>query len=53
MGGYLFADEFNSLLGYFEKASWAVSGGVFLIGYILWRKKKKEFHRQRQDNKAA
>lgn len=53
VGGYLFADEFNSLLGYFEKASWAVSGGVFLIGYILWRKKKKEFHRQRQDNKAA
>lgn len=53
VAGYLFADEFNSLLGYFEKASWAVSGGVLLIGYILWRRKKKEFREAHQNNKAA
>lgn len=40
VSGYLFADEFNSLAGYFEKASWAVTAVVFTIGYVLWRKKK-------------
>lgn len=52
VAGYLFADEFSSLLGYFEKASWAVSGGVLTIGYLLWRKKKKEYH-ERHRGKAA
>lgn len=53
VAGYLFADEFQSLLGYFEKGSWAVSGGVFLVGYILWRRKKKEFHEHKQSDRAA
>ena len=43
--GYGFATQFHSLLGYFEKASWGISGGVFLIGYLIWRGKKKEYHR--------
>lgn len=52
VAGYLFADEFNSLLGYFEKGSWAISGGVLLIGYIVWRKKKKEYHDRNRDKAA-
>lgn len=40
--GYGFSHEFHSLLGYFEKASWAVAGGIFLVGYLLWRKKRKQ-----------
>lgn len=49
--GYAFASEFNSLIGYFEKASWAIAGGVFIIGYVIWRKKKKEYRESHQ--KAA
>jgi len=50
--GYLFAAEFNSLLCYFEKASWAISAGLFLVGYMLWRRKRKEY-RERQQQRAA
>lgn len=42
--GYLFGSEFHSLLDYIEKASWAISGGIFAIGYFIWRRKKKNFH---------
>lgn len=52
VAGYLFANEFNSLLDYFEKASWAVAGGIFLIGYLIWRKKKKEYQERHQDEAA-
>lgn len=47
--GYAFANGFNSLLGYFEKGSWAISAGIFAIGYYLWRRKKKDFlaHRKK------
>lgn len=41
--GWAFASEFQSLLDYFEKASWAISGGVFVIGYLLWRRYKKNY----------
>ena len=41
--GYAFANEFNNFVGYFEKASWAISGGIFIIGYFLWRREKKEY----------
>lgn len=41
--GYGFGGAFNSLAGYFEKASWAIAAGVFVIGYILWRRKKRQY----------
>lgn len=46
--GYVFANEFNSLLDYFEKGSWAISLCILGIGYVLWRRKKKEFHERAQ-----
>jgi|GEM_PF-6681050 len=39
--GYLFANEFQTLLGFFEKASWIIGVSLFVIGYILWRRRKK------------
>lgn len=44
--GYAFGAAFNNLLGYFEKGSWAISGGLFVIGYIVWRRRKKEYHQR-------
>lgn len=41
MVGYAFGHEFKSFLGYFEKASWAISAGIFGVGYYLWRREKK------------
>lgn len=41
--GYTFADQFETLLGFFEKASWTMAAGLFVLGYFLWRKKKKHF----------
>ncbi|HEY1809050.1 MAG TPA: DedA family protein, partial [Acidobacteriaceae bacterium] len=38
--GYAFSHEFNSLLSYFEKASWVISAGIFGVGYVLWRRRK-------------
>ena len=49
--GYAFAAEFQTLLGFFEKASWALGLIVFAIGYFIWRHKKKEFEK-RTDNAA-
>lgn len=46
MVGLAFSNEFNDFLGYFEKGSWAIAGGIFLIGYLLWRREKKEYHEQ-------
>jgi membrane-associated protein len=51
MTGFAFGARFQSLFDYIEKASWAVSGGVFAIGYIVWRRKKKKF-RQRPEHRA-
>lgn len=45
--GYVFANEFETLLGYFEKASWAMAGALFALGYYLWHRQKKNFE-QRQ-----
>jgi membrane protein DedA with SNARE-associated domain len=50
--GYLFAGEFSTLLDYIEKASWGVSGGLFALGYILWRRYKSGF-RVRHSGSAA
>jgi len=41
--GYAFSNEFNTLLGYIEKGSWAVAGGMFTIGYLIWRHEKKRY----------
>jgi membrane protein DedA with SNARE-associated domain len=51
--GYTFANEFQSLLGYFEKASWAFAGGLFALGYYLWHRQKKKFEQQQPEHKAA
>lgn len=54
--GYAFANEFDSLLSYFAKASWVISGSIFGIGYFLWRRRKKRIRRQMekaQSQKAA
>ena len=41
--GYEFASQFDSLLGYIEKASWAVAAGLFAMGYLIWRREKHHF----------
>lgn len=51
MIGYTFADQFETLLGFFEKASWTMAAGLFVLGYFLWRKKKKHF-RERHERAA-
>lgn len=50
MLGFLFGSKFDSLLDYVEKASWAVSGGLVAIGYMIWRREKKQYH-ERQSRK--
>jgi membrane-associated protein len=50
--GYAFANEFNSLLGYIEKASWGIAGGLLLLGYLVWRRAKHRYKSQQQ-RKAA
>lgn len=41
--GYFFASTFQTLLGFFEKLSWVITGAVFTIGFFVWRHKKKSF----------
>jgi membrane protein DedA with SNARE-associated domain len=41
--GYEFANKFNSLLAYMEKAAWAMAAGLFTLAYLLWRHKKKKY----------
>ncbi|UWZ81902.1 DedA family protein [Occallatibacter riparius] len=38
---YFSASKIDSLAGYIEKVSWVVSGSIFAIGYIYWRRRKK------------
>lgn len=52
IAGYLFAKKFQTLLGFFEKASWIIGVGIFTVGYFLWRKKKKETKRRLRSQKA-
>lgn len=49
--GYAFANEFNSLLSYFEKGSWAISLGILAVGYVVWRRRKKEFRERAHANR--
>jgi membrane protein DedA with SNARE-associated domain len=44
--GYAFANEFDTLLGYIEKASWAIAGGLLLTGYFIWRREKRRYGRE-------
>ena len=44
--GYAFSNEFDTLLQYIEKASWALAGGLFLAGYLIWRRQKHRFAAQ-------
>jgi membrane-associated protein len=48
--GYAFANEFNSLLDYFEKASWAIAAGLFTLAYLIWRREKKKY-KERQHHR--
>ncbi len=51
--GYGFADEFDTLLGYFEKLSWAMAAGLFALGYWLWHRQKKRFRERQHGRRAA
>jgi hypothetical protein len=51
LAGYAFANEFETLLGYIEKASWAIAAGLFLLGYLLWRHQKHSY--EARQHKAA
>jgi membrane-associated protein len=50
--GYAFSNEFDTLLGFFEKVSWIMALALFIIGYLLWRRQKKRY-RERHARKAA
>lgn len=51
--GYAFANEFQTLLGYFEKAAWILAAGLFIVGYLLWRRQKKHFKEREHGKEAA
>ena len=53
MLGYAFADKFNTLLDYFEKLSWAMAAGLFVLGYLLWRRQKRRYKVRVEKKKAA
>lgn len=44
---WAFSSQFHSLLGFVEKCSWGIAGAVFSVGYVIWRRKKKDY-RERQ-----
>jgi membrane-associated protein len=50
--GYFFANKFQTLLGFFEKASWVIGVGIFVAGYIFWRRRKKRVLRQMHAGEA-
>jgi membrane protein DedA with SNARE-associated domain len=49
--GYLISNEFQTLLGYVEKASWAFGGTLFALTYFAWWRYKKHF-RKRQHQQS-
>ncbi len=51
--GFAFGSEFNTLLAYFEKASWAIAGGLFALGYFLWRHYRKNYQQKKEHPQAA
>ncbi|HEX5423979.1 MAG TPA: DedA family protein [Candidatus Acidoferrales bacterium] len=50
---YFISNEFGSLVGYVEKASWSISIGLFTLGYLAWRHYKKNYRRRIRAHKAA
>lgn len=46
--GYVFATQFETLLGYFDKASWAISVGLFIASYLFWRHYKVDMRMSRR-----
>lgn len=46
LAGFGFAHGFDNFIGYFEKASWAISGAIFAIGFYLWKRGKKHYREQ-------
>lgn len=52
LAGYAFANEFQSLLGYIEKASWGLAGGLLLTGYLIWRRQKKQYQQKAEAHEA-
>lgn len=53
MTGYAFANQFATLLDYFEKASWTIAAGLFALGYWLWHRQKKRYKERKDTKKAA
>lgn len=51
--GYEFANQFQSLLGYFEKVSWAMAAGLFIIGYLIWRRQKKKYKEHKRSKQPT
>jgi membrane-associated protein len=51
--GYAFSNEFDTLLGFFEKVSWLMALALFTIGYLLWRRQKKRYKERERAPKAA
>ncbi len=51
--GYLISNEFESLLGYAEKASWIISGTLLTLGYLAWRRYRKNYRKRVRGEKAA
>jgi membrane protein DedA with SNARE-associated domain len=50
---YAFSSEFNTLLGYLEKASWGITGALFTIGYVVWRKQKSHFKKRQAQHQTS
>lgn len=50
--GYVVATEFETLVGFFEKASWAISVGLFVAGYLFWRYYKANYKHKSQHSAA-
>lgn len=50
--GFAFANEFETLLGYMEKGSGAMAAGLFLAGYWIWHRQKRNYEK-RLHKKAA
>lgn len=50
--GYAFANAFETLLGYIEKASWVMAAVLFATGYWIWRRQKHHY-KQHENSKRA
>jgi membrane-associated protein len=51
--GYLFANEFQTLLDYIEDLSWVMAAGLFSLAYYLWRRQKSKYKERKKQHEAA